>query len=297
MNKILPTALIILTMQFIPLQSKEVTLSFDEIKSEIARLENAIKSEENEIKKGELLYKLAQVYQADQEIDKAFKAFLSALKYAPTRQEGTLSEGEKKLYEEAFGYYIAQSGNDPARVAKDMLQTYEPVIKNKKDFLHLNFLLSTAYANLGAYDTFFELFFHSYPCFKDSFLAYKTQGILYLRLSQRGRSEEERRCFQEEALRHLTLALDRNPKDLSLYKVLVFLAKDQENDSLTHLYLQKIVENEAQIPRSDIYLYVREAVALGDYELGQEIINQAKAVYEYSRAISAAQEYLNQHRG
>lgn len=297
MNKILHTLLIVLTMQLLPLESKESSLSFEEIKIEIARLESALKAEENEIKKGELLYKLALVYYADQEIDKAFQSFLSALKYSPTREEKVLSEAEKKLYDEAFNFYLAQSGNDSTAVAKEMLKMYESAIKDKKDFSHLNFLLSAAYANLGVYDTFFDLFFHSYPYMKDSFLAYKTQGILYLRLSQRGRNEEERRCFQEEAFRHLTLALDRNQKDLSLYKILIFLAKDQENDSLIHFYLQKIVENEAQIPRSDIYLYVREAVVLGDYELGQEIINQAKAIYEYSRAISAAQEYLNQHRG
>ncbi len=72
-----------------------------------------------------------------------------------------------------------------------------------------------------------------------------------MRLSQRGRNEKSADAFRE-AFRHLTLALDRNQKDLSLYKILIFLAKDQENEFSDSFLPTKIVENEAQIPRSDI---------------------------------------------
>jgi hypothetical protein len=57
-----------------------------------------------------------------------------------------------------------------------------------------------------------------------------------------------------------------------LYKILIFLAKDEKNDALVLNYLQKMVEHEARISRGDIYLYVRETVALREPAIGHMIL-------------------------
>lgn len=262
-----------------------------EIKEEIASLEEALISQTaNEA----IHFKLAHAYFQDQEVDKAFRHFLSALKLVSPEPAPEMSLEEKKLYEEALADYLNGGGSDPVKVARQMLDTYGGPADAHPDWIHLNFLIATAYGNLGQYGMFFDRFYRGYKHLGDTFLACKTRGILYLRLAQRGRSLEERHADREEAFEYLTKGLERNPADPSLYKVLIFLAKDEKNDALVLHYLEKMVENKAHIPRGDIYLYVREAVALGELDLGQRIIDLARAQYEFSRAISVAQEYLNE---
>jgi len=272
-------------------------LSATPIKDEIALYQKELSVSQSEVERGEIHYKLASAYFRDQETDKAFQHFLFALKSVRLKPAPQMSPEEEKLYEGAMADYLGGAGTDPVRVAKQMLEKYAEHADANREWVHLNFLVATAYANLGLYEDFFERFYHAYSYLGETFLAYKTRGILYLRLSQHGRSAEERHTFQEEAFHYLTLALDRSPKDSSLYKVLIFLAKDEKNDSLVLNYLQKMVEHGAHISRGDIYLYVREAVALGESALGQQIIDLARTQYDFSRAISAAQEYLNQCRG
>lgn len=268
-----------------------------DIKEEIATYQKELIAAETEEQKAEKHYKLAMAFIHDQEVDKAFQHFLQALKCIPSRETPQMSEEEKTLYEAALADYLAGAGNDPVRIAKQMLEKYAEQADAHPDWIHLQFLMATAYANLDRFEDFFERFYLSYPYLGETFLAYKTRGILYLRLSQHGRSFDQRHAYQEEALHYLTVALNQNPKDASLYKVLIFLSKDEKNDTVVLHYLQKMIENETSITRGDIYLYVREAVALGEYDLGQQIIDLARKQYDFSRAISSAQEYLNQCRG
>lgn len=282
------------------LTALESASSFGEVKAEIEALQNNLKTAAA-AEKSRLHFQLAKALYFDQEVDKSFHHFLIALETVEPLPTPKLEEEETLLYQEALNEYLLNGGNDPMQLAKEMLAKYGKKADENRHFLYLNFLMSTAFANLGAYDSFFDRFYAAYPYLSDSFIAYKTQGILYLRLSQHGRSTAEKHSYQEKALHFLSLALERNPKDASLYKVLILLAKDASkeecNDSLVLSYLQKMVESGSHIPRGDVYLYVREAVALGEYELAQEIIDKARALYEFSRALSAAQDYLNQHRG
>ncbi len=271
--------------------------SFEEVKEKISCYHSQLNEELPETERGGIHYQLAQAYFCDQETDRAFHHFLSALKMAPRRETVSMGEEEQKLFDEAIGLYEIQVGGDPVKSAEIMIGRYEEIALAHEEYLHLNMLIGVAYANLGKYDLFFEKFYHSYPNLSDTFLAAKTEGILYLRLSQHGTSPEERHSLEEEAFRSLDLALEKNPRDSNLYKVLIFFAKEKNNDQLILTYLQKMVKSDAPIPRGDIYLYVREAVALGKVKLGQEIIDRASTIYEYSRAITAAQEYLNQHKG
>ena len=286
---------LILFLAFSPLMGEAIEPAA--LKQTILAKQNALQMASSEREKSQIFYELARAYCQDQEIEQAFCHFLEALKRADKLPPCVMSESEKNIYESALDEYLANAGTDPGRAAQELLDHYGEKAENHSEYLYLNFLIATAYANLGKYDAFFERFFRAYPYLSDTFLAYKTQGILYLRLSQRSACMDERQAFQREAFECLTSALERSPQDASLYKVLVFLAKDEENDAQVRVYLKGIVANKTPVPRGDIYLYVREAVALGEWGIGQAIIDQARALYDYSRAVSAAQEYLNQNKG
>jgi len=273
-----------------------VPISADEgLKKNIEKMHRALADLPSE-KQGQLYLELAVAYYRDQEIDRAFAYFLEALKRQAKAPHLEMDQEEAKHYQHALEDYLLRAGTEPVPAAEELLNKYGSLADENPQFIQLNFLIATAYANLGKYEDFFEKFYRGYPFLYDSFLAYKTQGILYLRLSHRSTIPEERIAFQKEAIHYLNLALERNAQDPGLYKVLLFLAKDEKNASLVLSYLQNIVRNQVVLPRNDIYLYVKEAVALGDFVLGQEMIDQAKAHYAYSRAISAAQDYLDQHR-
>ncbi len=244
--------------------------------------------------RGELHYKLACAYCADQEMDRAFEHFLMALKTVDVLPVPEMGAEEKTVYESALATYLKGAGSDPVRLAETLCASYGELATTHPDWIHLNFLIATALANLGQFEDFFARFYKGYSFLGETFLAFKTRGILYLRLSQHTPSMKERGRYQKEASLCLEEALNRNPKDGSLYKVLIFLAKDEKKDSLVLHYLQKIVENGAHIARADIYEYVREAVAQEKSALAQQIIDLAQREYAFSRSISAAQEYLNQ---
>ena len=257
-------------------------VAFDGLKEEIAKCESLLEQNPTD---AQLHYKLARSYFYDQEIDASFKHFLYALDYSEPKEPSSFDSCQ-----DALDFYLSQSGADPIAVATNMLKRY-----NEKNSKELGFILSIAYANIGDYDSFFSLFFEGYPHLCDSFLAHKTRGILSLRVMQGERDPKTLAQYREKALHHLTLALEQNKCDAALYKVLIFLAKDEKNDVLVSNYLHKMVENQVQVARADIYLYVREAIALDESVLAKQILDQAKKYYEYSRAITAAEEYLNQH--
>ena len=267
------------------------------IKQTILSKKHALQKASSEHEKAPIFYDLARAYYEDQEIAQAFIHFLEALKRVDKTASCSIEQEEKNIYEPALSNYLSHVGRSPEEAAKELLDSYGEIAAAHTDYFHLNFLIATAYANLGIYDEFFERFYRGYPYLYDSFLAYKTQGILYLRLSQLSSSMEQRKSFQQQASHLLNKALERNARDASLYKVLVLLAKDHKDDTLVRTYLQGMVTHEISIPRGDVYFYVKEAVALGEWEICQAIIDQARALYNYSRAVSAAQEYFNQNKG
>ncbi len=258
-------------------------LTFDEVKKELLTCQNLL---EDNPKNAEAHYRLAIAYYIDQELDEAFKHFLLALDTVETKKPRSLDKCR-----EAIDFYVSQAGSDPIRAATQLLTRYKDNTSKE-----MAFILSMSYANLGEYGTFFKDFFEGFPYYSESFLAYKTRGILALRLAQHEKEQRQSSCYRQKAFEHLEAALASYPYDASLYKVLIFLAKEDNNDALIANYLQKIVEHTVKIARADIYLYVREAVTLDELDIAQKMINQAKVYYEYSRALVAAQDYLNQHR-
>ncbi|MCH9626651.1 MAG: hypothetical protein S4CHLAM2_02770 [Chlamydiales bacterium] len=269
-------------------------LATPDIKETLATCQKELNKATERSVRSELHYALACAFCADQEMNRAFEHFVMALKAVDRTEAPELCAEEKKVYEEALQMYIEGGGSDPIRLAEELLASYGQKADAHPEWMHLNFLIATAWANLGKFEDFFVRFYNAYPFLGETFLAYKTRGILYLRLSQYTSSTKERGLYQKEAFVCLTEALSRNPKDGSLYKVLIFLAKDEKKDSLVLHYLQKIVENRAHVARGDVNEYVHEAVAQGELSLGQKIIDLAQSEYAFSRSVLAAQEYLNQ---
>ncbi|NGX61721.1 MAG: hypothetical protein K940chlam9_01210 [Chlamydiae bacterium] len=237
-------------------------------------------------------YQLAMAYLEDQELDRAFLHFLKALEKVEREAAPPMSVEEKKLYEEALGLYLAQSGQNPLEMGHQLLEKYEGVTSKHSEYLYLNFLLSAAYANMERFEEFFKCFYAAFPKMHDLFLADKISGILYLRIAKREADRELAKTYREKAISSLSEALEKNPEDPGLYKTLLFLAKDEKNTPLVRTYLEKIVAHRVPIARGDLSFYVQEAVALGEKGLGQSILDQARLRYDYSRAIERTQQYL-----
>lgn len=236
-------------------------------------------------------YELALDSFREQEIDTAFIHYLKALDELNVQKAPKMCPEEKKLFAAALDTYLEGAGSDPVRVARQLLDTYGDA---DPSWLHLQFVLSAAYANLGEFGAFFSRFYAAYPFMKEHFLAKKTRGILYLRLASRTPDVQAKNSYTQEAFCAFTEALAKNPKDASVYKVLIFLAKDEKNRPLVRSYLQKMVHASARIARGDIERYVHEACGMGEMELAQQIIDLARMQYTFSRALIAAQEYVNQ---
>jgi tetratricopeptide (TPR) repeat protein len=269
---------------------------FPEIKIEIQKLQKLLDTESSKQEKAQKFYELAIAHLKDQELDKAFYCFLNALDLCQVQPRSQMRLEENLIYEEALGTYLQGACCEPQETAEHILKKYEGIAKNCLDFFDLQILVAAAHANLGNYEQFFDSFFSAYPFVSDSFLSHKTRGILYLRLAQNSVTREEKAHHREDAIAFLQKSLEKNPKDASLYRVLVFLANEDKNDLLLLECLHKIVDEKVAIPRADVYLYVRECVAMEEYELAQKMIDAAKAQFPYSRTAAAAQDYLNQHK-
>lgn len=274
-------------------QSKEI--NFELLKEEIYKKEQALCRSSSEAEKSRLFYELALAYEQDQDLEKAFQCFFQALQLCPKKEEAFLNPGEREIYEAAVKEYLDLQGIDPQGLAQKLMETYGE--KTRPGYFHLNLLLGMASANLEDYRRFFTNFYESFPQLHDHFLAHKGLGILSLRLSQFAHTSFQKHAYKEGALQYLMAALERCPKDSNLYRLLITLAKEEKNEALHALLLQKIVENKVAIPRTDVYLHVRDAVALQEFHLAQEIIDLARSLYHYSRSLSAAEQYLKEHRG
>lgn len=215
---------------------------------------------------------MAQKSLKDQEQDRAFLYFLQALDATQKKEPLDLNR-----YNEGLNFYL--KGAKP-----------HEIVELEGEDLGLNFLVATAYANLGEFQKFFEMFYSAYPHFKGTFLDYKTRGILYLRLSQK--NIERREEYIAKAEKNLRRALELNYNDGALYPILITIAKDAKKGEDVLCYLKKLSESEAMIQRSSILPYVQEAVDLGAHDVGSALVERARKLYSYSRSITAAEEIL-----
>jgi hypothetical protein len=225
----------------------------------------------------------------EQEVDKAFVCFLDLLKNQTQAQTSL----PLNLPQELVTLYLKWSRDYHIDDAQKLEQACLPLI----DQAEVRFLLAAIYANQGKWALFTKSFAEGYPLFFDSFLAYKIRGVLCYRLAQRSPRGKERERFTYQALDFLTQAQQLLPQDPSLYKLLITLAKETDEPEQVRQILLKLADTRVLVARSDIPVYVHEAVNLAEYACAQQIIDTAKEGYSYSRALIEAQAYLNQYRG
>lgn len=241
--------------------------------------------------KGEELADLAELYLKDQDQEKAFKVFLDALQFAGRKTPPEFHSEED--YKKAFSIYVSQPSEAPQEVAVNLIEMLKPILQEKPDQYLLDYFVAIANANLGRYDQFFKHFLKAFQFYPDHYLAYKTKAVLHIKLLERTRENHEREIQREEIRKNLLLALEREPYDTTIYKLLISFSPKEKKREQVQLCLKKILDANIMVPRNDVMFYVLEAVDANEIEWCQRFISRSKEWYPQSRLVASAQEYLN----
>ncbi len=239
---------------------------------------------------------MAKVYLQDQNLEKAFSLYLEAIDAMPTSPGHQPSPEEVTVYESALKVYLDPEDSSPADVAKNVKRQFATALAEHPDYYLLGFLFAAADANLGQYAQFFDLFARSYPHYPDHYLVYKTKAILQIKLFERARTPQEREVHQKKIEELLAKAIERNPNDKSLYKVIIGFSCDQDKPKIVTEYLNRIIASNMIVPRGDIPFFVQSAVEVKEFELAQHFLNKAREWYPVSRVLDTAQHYLDRKK-
>jgi hypothetical protein len=266
-----------------------------EYKNAIAIYQELIKISSG-MEKSELQIKLAQAYLKDQSQEKAFEIFIESLAPIATLEAKQIQNPtgkELELYNRALETYLKQTGLTSKETGQFLLQEYQPIVREHPDYLQLNFLIAAAHANLGSFDLFFKEFYSSYLQYPDHYMAYKTKAMLYVKLYEKEVDGENKKNLAHQIFNNTLLACEKYPQDSSLYKLLIAFSDDTiRSETITRL-IRKLIDENIVVHRSEIHYYVKKAVEINQPALAQEFLNKAKGWYPQSRAIDAAENYLN----
>jgi len=255
---------------------------------------NAIKAIDLEKEKsGDSYVLLAEAHYLDQEHAKAFEAYLSALSHVSHAQKSNASpmgKEEALLYEEALKVYLDPTARDPVITSLKMRDLYAGIWRLHPEYAELGYLVAIAYANLGEYTDFFEIFYLSYKKIPDHYLSYKTQGILHLKLYDRRKTLEEKERERAQVLLYFNKAKELYPQDPSLYKMEIAFSLDKER--ILETDLKEIIDKDIVIPRADLSFYIDQLFAYGKNELAAEFLAKARKWYPYSRTLDAADDIV-----
>ena len=258
----------------------------------------AIKKEEVELSsqtdKSLKLKELALLYLKDQDQEKAFASFLAALDTAPKGKEG--GSEDVALYEKAFNIYMDPSNNSPQITAQKLLEMLKPAVEQHPNQLILHYFIAIAYANQNRFDDFFNHFYTAYTFNPDHYLAYKTKAVLHIKLLERTRGEEDRSRQKREIKRQLEEALKREPRDVTIYRLLISFSPKEEKEEQVRRSLNKIIHDNIMVPRSDLMFYVQEAIDSGERNLAADLLQKSREWYPESRLVREAQTYLDAHK-
>jgi tetratricopeptide (TPR) repeat protein len=230
----------------------------------------------------------------EQDLEQAIHIFLGSLK--GDRTQSPVSNVEQVHYNQALAIYLEHGAASSSLTAQQILDQYGKILEEHPDYHLLEFLIAAAYANQGKFDLFFDHFYTAYKYHSDHYFAYKTKAILHIKLLERARTEDERIIQRKEILKNAQLAVERYPQDQSLYKLLIhFSDREKMHDTVTQL-LNKIIEKNIVVPRSDITYYVRKSLDVGEKELAKRFVEKAQEWYKYSRALETAENMLKQEK-
>ncbi|MBA3958604.1 MAG: hypothetical protein H0X51_09480 [Parachlamydiaceae bacterium] len=258
-------------------------------KAEIQRYLNALShaplDQESVIKKD-----LAIAYYKDQNQEKAFQVFLEAI--TDKEDETAISKEMQQRYETVLELYLKE-GN-PKEVAQRLLEHCETLLKQYPNDYLILYLEAIAEANLECFPDFFEHFYQAYTKYPNHYLAYKSKAILHTKLFARMRTVEDKNQERDNILKNLQQAIHLYPRDPTLYKMMLAFSLEEKRPETLSVYLNKIVSENIIIPRSDIAIYVHQAVGYKNFNLAQRLVDQAKEWYPASRTIQTAQQYIVQ---
>ncbi len=228
----------------------------------------------------------------DQELERAIKTFLVSLQDIHSNTPSTPED--QALYEKALAQYLEHGASTAQQSAQQILEQYRPTLEQHPDYHLLEFLVAASYANQGRFDLFFDHFYSAYSHHSDHYFAYKTIAILHIKLLERARTDSERTTQKKEIVKNINLALERYPNDHGLYKMLIhFSDPDKINRTIADI-LNKIIEKNIVVPRSDIAYYVQKSLDAGHRDLAKRFVEKAQEWYKYSRAIETAENMLNE---
>lgn len=293
MNKSLETKLYLIVFSFclVLFTSDALTVEIVNNKQAIAEKIQQI-AEASLAEKGELEEQLALLYLKDQDQERAFEVFLHALDHRQERQPCD----KTPLYDEALALYFEGATEDPKAVAVKIIEKYGSIVKKQSQEFLVSYIVALAYANLDRYEEFFPLFYHAYQHCPDSFLADKTKAILHLKLMERRHTEQQRASERKAVVDNLQRALEKGPSDVTLYKMLILFSPVDQRQEQIRQCLNKIIDNNIIIPRSEILFYVKEALATDQQLLACRFLERAHQWYPKSKMVDAAQQYFEDRK-
>ncbi len=256
-------------------------------KAEIAAYKEQLKQAEPQAK-SQLLLQLTLAYLKDQETEKAFQTFLAALETLP--KKAAVKPRETKEYREALSLYLnSHESHTIQTAAKEITAAYSEAAKEQPQLL---FILAAAEANLGELPNFFQNFYQAYQQFPEHYLAYRTLAIIHYKLYALAKTPALKEQQSDCIYRYAMQAIDLEPKDAELYKLIIVTTGEKNKSSIVRQLLRKIISENIIIPRSDIKTYALEAVAIQDRLLAEEFVNKSREWYRYSRSIDEVERLV-----
>jgi hypothetical protein len=268
------------------IQDCEFSAVREELQKKIAEAESCEQ-------KAELEVVLATVYIRDQKEEEAFQTFLQALCDVPQKNQIAPSKEELQIYESALPIYLEQAKCPASDAAVELESKLEPVLREHPEYVQVRLLFAAAKANQQQYEDFFFHFFKAYTENQECFLAYRTLGILNIKLFEKARLVEEREERRNSVQKYLHLALKENMKDVALYKLLIVFSPPEARGNAVREVLEMIVQNNIQVPRSDISFYVNEAMSASEKEVAKVFLDKQATWYQYSRIIEEMRKVVS----
>ncbi len=225
-------------------------------------------------------------YLRDQQEEEAFVSYLDFLKRVEKSPLKAPSDAERARYSELFTLYLA---NDPK--VDDELKGLP------KDYYMCQFLRASRLANQRKYEEFFTVFAESYIRYPDSHMALKTEGVIESLIFQRTKKPEAKEHWRKKALQSFRDSLQKNPHDVSLHKMIIYTASDNEKKEVISFVLTQIIEHNVEINRREIPFYINNALLVDEVLLAESLIDKAKTWYEYSRILDEMDQQVTQYKG
>lgn len=283
---------ILLAFDLYSAQEGKKSLIDEDYKSEINSIQKSIQIASHD-QISSLQKELAILHFKDQELERAFIAFLQALEAIKIETAPIVTEEEKVLYEKGLQIYLNAHGPSEASEGAEMiLEQFQSILIVHPDYFLLSFLIAVSEANLDQFESFFHRFYQAYRFFPQHYMAYKTKTILHTKLFAMAKTPAEKEFRRGEIVKNAALAVEKNAHDIALYKILINFAQENQKKKVLNSCLNKIIDQNIIIPRTEIAFYVEQAVEADQRDLAQSFLNKARSWYPQSRTIETLSAQL-----